>query len=423
VAQGPRGSAGAEARTAAAADGRAKKPRPGLSARAGFWTVAAGFALLMALGTAPTPLWPRYAALDRFGASTITEVFAVLVGGAAFGLLALGHLSDRVGRRPVALCALAVAVAAALVLAFWNSVPGLVTGRLLNGLAIGLMAATATAYLTDLHRLWRPDRPRAALPAVVATAANLGGLALGPLAAGAIAQWVPRPLLVTQLAFAAALALCLPPTAAAPETVHRERADGRTARRRFAVRSGAGGRFAAASALGFLSFALFGVVTSLGAVVLRDDLAVSSPLVAGVAPFLMFAAAAAGQLALAEVGADRLLALGAWVLPAGLALVVVSLYEPRLWLYLPAVTVAGAGAGVLFKGGVAAAGAAAEPDARAGTLAVYFAASYLGLGLPSIAFGQAIKHADTAVVMLVFAVVLSAGVAAAVLALRRSPSG
>ncbi len=278
---------------------RSARP-PGVTPGAGFWLVAAAFAVLMAFGTAPTPLWPLYAARDGFGPTTVTEVFAVLVGGAAFGFLAFGHLSDRFGRRRVVVAALGVGAAAALLLALWTDLPGLVVGRLLNGLAIGLMASTATTYLHDLYAREHPDRPGSTVPGVVSTAANLGGLALGPLVAGAIAQWVPHPLTVTQLGFAVAMTIALLLTLITPETVDRLAA---AAARpgRFALRPGGRGVFASAAALGFFSFALFGLVSSLGAIMLHTRLGISSAFDAGLAPFLMFVAAAVGQLTLARL--------------------------------------------------------------------------------------------------------------------------
>lgn len=398
---------------------RSARP-PGVTAGAGFWLVAAAFAVLMAFGTAPTPLWPLYAARDGFGPTTVTEVFAVLVGGAAFGFLAFGHLSDRFGRRRVVVAALGVGAAAALLLALWTDLPGLVVGRLLNGLAIGLMASTATTYLHDLYAREHPDRPGSTLPGVVSTAANLGGLALGPLVAGAIAQWVPHPLTVTQLGFAVAMAIALLLTLLTPETVDRLAA---AAARpgRFALRPGGRGVFASAAALGFFSFALFGLVSSLGAIMLHTRLGISSAFDAGLAPFLMFVAAAVGQLTLARLSRVRLLAVGATVFPLGLALVAVSLYHPALWLFLVAVALAGAGAGVLFKAGVVEAAAAARPASRAGVLAVYFVAGYVGMGVPSILFSIVIRHLSIEVSMIGFAAVLSAGaVVSTVAAARRS---
>jgi predicted MFS family arabinose efflux permease len=100
---------------------------------------------------------------------------------------------------------------------------------------------------------------------------------------------------------------------------------------------------------------------------------------------------------------------GAVLFPVGLALVAVSLYEPTLWLFLVAVAVAGAGAGVLFKSGVTGAAASAQSRSRAGVLAMYFVAGYLGMGLPAILFSIVIKHVGIGPTMTGFAAVLSVG--------------
>lgn len=396
--------------------------RPQVSHGTGFWFAAAAFGVLMAFGTAPTPLWPLYEARDGFGSTTITLAFGVLVLGAATGFVGLGHLSDRFGRRRVVVPALAVAVVAALLLALWSDLTGLLAGRVLNGLAIGLMASTATTYLHDLYHREHPDRPASAVPGTVATVANLGGLALGPLTAGVTAQWLPHPLETTQIGFAAALTVCLVLALVTPETVTRQADIGKRPPR-FALQPRAAGAFAAACLLGFSSFALLGLVSSLGAVILHTELGITSPAVAGLAPFLMFAASAVAQMLLSRMRTIPTVATGAAVFVAGLALVTASLYQPVLWLFLAAVTVAGAGAGVLFKGGVLQVATTTRPDSRAGVLALYFAASYLGLGGPAILFSVVIHHADLPTTMAGFATVLSAGVIAALLAVARPALG
>ncbi|MWK40016.1 MFS transporter [Actinomadura sp. J1-007] len=393
---------------------------PQVSHGVGFWFAAISFAVLMAFGTAPVPLWPLYEQRDGFGATTVTVAFAILVVGASAGFVVLGHLSDHLGRRRVVVPALGVALVAALVLAFWTDLAGLLAGRLLNGVAIGLMASTATAYLHDLYRQEHPDRARSRLPGLVATTANLGGLALGPLIAGMIARWAPHPLTVTQVGFAAAMALCLVMAVSTPETVDRRAGAARP--RRFALRPGAGALFGSASALGFFSFALFGLVSSLGAIILRSSLGISSPLVAGVAPFAMFIASAVAQLVLGRFGAAATAAVGTIAFPLGLGLAALSLYEPALWLFLLAVSVAGAGAGALFKTGITRAGESAVDSSRAGVLAVYFVAGYVGMGLPSILFSLVVKHVAVGPAMIGFSAVLSAGAVIAVTLAQRTGS-
>ncbi|MEU8588499.1 MFS transporter [Streptomyces sp. NPDC048664] len=373
--------------------------------------MALAYTVLMAFGTAPAPLWPLYAERDGFGPTAITVVFAMLAVGAAVGFLGLGHLSDRLGRRRVVVAALAVAVGAALLLTWWEGLAGLVVGRLLNGVGIGLMASTATAYLHDLYARAHPRTARSGLPEAVATASGLGGLALGPLVAGAVAVGVPHPLTATQSGFAAALAVCLLLALLTPETVEVGRAT-RFRPARFALRPGARRLYISAVGFGFCSFALFGLVTALGAVLLHTEFHVSSAFVAGLAPFLMFSAAALAELALAPLPPRRLLAAGIAAFSLGLALVALSVHETGLWLFLTATAVAGAGGGVLFTVCVARSVAAAAPASRAGVLAVSFVAAYAGLGLPVVLFSVLVHHWGTPVTMVCFAAALVAGVAA-----------
>ncbi|MER7246753.1 MFS transporter [Kribbella sp. NPDC000426] len=378
----------------------------------GFWFVAAAFLTLMAFGTVPTPLWPIYQVRDHFGAITVTVAFAVMVIGAAGSLGFLGHLSDRFGRRRIILPALLTGIASAVVLAAWPQLPGLLIGRVLTGLAVGLMASTATAYLTDLYRVARPG---AALgfPALVATVSNLGGLALGPLVAGVLAQWAPAPVHTGYIVFGALMVVLLVLVLSSPETVDTASA-GRERPVRFAVRADQRGTFAVASALGFFAFAVMGLFSSLGAIIVRGELHITSYFVSGLAPFVTFAASAVAQLAVGRTAYRRVLVLGSVLFPAGLALTAVSLYRPALWLFLVAAALAGAGAGLLFKSAVAETLVTAEPASRAGVLAMFFVISYVGMGLPSIAFSLVIRHLALQPTMIAFAAVLSVGTLAAV---------
>ncbi len=75
----------------------------------------------------------------------------------------------------------------------------LFVGRVLSGLAAGLVTGTATAALAETVGNSSPRRATR-----VATAANMGGLGLGPLVAGLFAQFGPNP---TVLVFEVYLAL------------------------------------------------------------------------------------------------------------------------------------------------------------------------------------------------------------------------
>ncbi|MFB6723508.1 MFS transporter [Kribbella sp. NPDC056345] len=380
----------------------------------GFWFVAAAFVTLMAFGTVPTPLWPLYQARDHFGATTVTVAFAAMVVGAAGALLALGHLSDRLGRRRIILPALLTGIAADMILAIWPQLPALLIGRVLTGVAIGLMATTATTYLTDLYREARPDRAGSSFPALVATASNLGGLAIGPLVAGVLGQWGPAPLRTSYVVFGVLMSLLLLLVLTSPETVDTELAD-QDRPVRFALRDGQRRTFVAAAALGALAFAVMGLFSSLGAIIVRGELGITSYFLAALAPFVTFAASAVAQLAVGRLARTRVLLIGSVLYPAGLVVTVVALHRPALWVLLAGAALSGAGAGLLFKGAVAETVIAAQPASRAGVLAVFFVVAYLGMGLPSIGFSVLIRYAALLPSMIGLAIVLSVGVVAAAL--------
>ncbi|MFJ8510505.1 hypothetical protein [Streptomyces avermitilis] len=142
---------------------------------------------------------------------------------------------------------------------------------------------------------------------------------------------------------------------------------------------------------------------------LHGTLHTDSHLVVGLAAFLTFGSAAAAQLMLGRLPLPRVLTVGAVVFPAGLVLGAVARYHPALWLCLVAVSLSGAGSGLLFKGGVERAVSVAEPASRAGGLAVFFVVAYLGTGLPSVLFSIALRHFAVQTAMIGFAAALSCG--------------
>src|SRR3954471_14813042 len=166
-----------------------------LPAAVSFWVLAVVFAAAMAFSTIPTPLYAFYRQRDGFSTFMITVIFAAYAVGVIGSLFLAGHISDWFGRRRLVLAALAAELVAAVLFLAWSAVPGLILARVVTGIGVGLITATATAQLGELDSRARPDAVgvRAERAAV---AANMGGLALGPLIAGLLAQFVVHPLVV-----------------------------------------------------------------------------------------------------------------------------------------------------------------------------------------------------------------------------------
>src|SRR4051812_42376293 len=222
-----------------------------MSRRQGFWAVAFAFVAVMAYSAVPAPLYVIYG----FSSVTTTIVFAAYAMGAVAGLFLAGHISDWYGGRRVLVPALALGLLGGICFLAFRDAAWLPGGRVLNGLSVGTVTATATAWLQELN----PGAGRRT--EVVATAATLGGLGLGPLLAGVLAQWVGAPLVVPYAVGLAAVALGTVLAAVTPEprppSPHRYRPQRVTVPR--ADRS----RFFAACTGAATSFAGFGLFTSL----------------------------------------------------------------------------------------------------------------------------------------------------------------
>ncbi|HLU55516.1 MAG TPA: MFS transporter [Pseudonocardia sp.] len=371
----------------------------------GFWIVAFTFAVTMAFSAAPAPLYVLYQAEQGFGPFTVTVVFATYAVGVLASLFLAGHVSDWVGRRRMLVPAVLVNVLAATIFLEWTSLPALLVARFVSGISIGMLTATATAHLAELHMAARPGAARTRAD-VVATAANLGGIGLGPLVAGLLAQYAGAPLHLPYLVFevlmlVAALALTL-----VPETVEPWRVAYRP--QRVSVPHADRARYFAAAAAALVQFAVFGLFTSLAPAFLAGVLHQDSHALAGVASFAVFAAAAIAQIVVSRAPLRHQLRFGLGALVAGIVLVAVAVQLPSLALFLVGGVVAGAGAGAGFKTAMGIVLSVCTPEARSEALAGLFLAGYVGLTVPVLGLGLAVQLVSVQTALIGFAVALLA---------------
>ncbi len=374
----------------------------------GFWTVAVAFATVMAFTTVPTPLWSLYAQRDRFSSLTVALAFAVYALAVALSLFLIGHLSDSYGRRRVMMPALALEILAGLVFVVWSTLPALLVARVLSGLGIGAVTATAMAWISELGA----GRRRAQ---IVATAANLGGLGLGGLISGALAQWAHPALVVPFAVFTAAMVLAWAALLLAPETRDRPSPRPQYRPQRVSVPARSRGRFFAAALGAAIAFAVFGLLTSLAPSFVAGTLHQPSHLLAGAVPFAAFATAALAQTLTGSLTIHSVLAAAIAALLAGLGLLTIAVWlpSPSFGVFVAGDVIVGIGCGLMFKGAIATVAEISAPEHRAEALAGVYLASYLGLAVPVIGLGALTQTASTRVSLLVFAGLLASGMVAA----------
>jgi MFS family permease len=367
-----------------------------------FWLVALVWSATMLGTTLPTPLYDIYQARWHFSAAVVTATFAVYAASVLVTLLLAGHSSDQAGRKPVLAAALGAGALSTVVFILAPDVGALIAARIVSGVSAGLMTGTATATLTEL--LPASDSRRASL---VATAANMGGLGLGPLIAGLFAQYAPHPTVLVfevYLGVLVAAGLCL---LLVPETV--------TVRRRPTLRfAGLGvperGRdeFIAASVAAFAAFALLGLFSSLVPGFIGGVLHQTSHAVQGGVVFLLMAVGTVTQILLSRFNGRRVVLSGLGLFLAALALILAALAQAEMVLFLAGTVVGGVAVGAIFLGGLATANRLAPPGRRGHVISAFFVACYAGLIIPVVGVGVLTEFTSVFTAVLAISILLAA---------------
>jgi Sugar (and other) transporter len=375
------------------------------SHRSGFWLVALAFLIVMAFATLPSPLYGLYRVRDHLSAFTITVVYAIWAAGTIAALIAVPFIAARIGRRGVMLAAVATMMAAAGELAAWKTLPGLLLGRLLSGLSVGMAAGTAITYLIEL-RLRADPGASPVVARTIGTSVNVGALGIGPLVAGCLATWASRPLTLSYLVWIALGAFASAGLAAAPETGAQA-----TARAPFSARLPV-----PAGAAALAAFAANGLFAGLSGLFLATTLHHPSHALAGATLFIVFTSGVLSQLATAKLRASRVFLLGTISMLVGLVLLAtaVRLSTPSLALFLVSGGLIGAGAGAVFKGTTGLVLDGTAPDDRVAMTSELLIALFVGLSVPVIGAGIALDLGASAPnTVLGFAILVGLGVAGA----------
>jgi hypothetical protein len=390
----------------------------------GFWAVAFAFLIVMAFATSPSPLYGLYRARDHLSAFEITVVYAIFAGGTIITLLRERLIAARIGRRGAMLGGVATMMVAAGLLAAWKDLPGLLIGRLLTGVAIGLAAGVAIPYLIELDLRADPNASTVRAQ-IIGTSVNVGALGIGPFLAGILARWTTQPLTLPYLPFVALGAVALIGVAAAPETgalTPRATTESQPAGSRRKVRLPV-----PAAAATIAAFSATGLFAGLSGLFLATTLRHPSYVLSGATLLLVFSAGVASQLATTRLRASRVLTLGTSSMLGGLVLLVlaVRLSTPSLVMFLIGGALIGAGAGAVYKGTTGLVLGAAEPETRVAMTSALVIAAFVGLSVPVIGAGVALSQGASAPdTVLVFAILVALGVSISGWALlgRRSTS-
>jgi hypothetical protein len=391
-----------------------------LTQRRAFAGAATALAVLFMGNNLPSALYGLLRGVFGYSPLTQTLLYAVPVVLIVLpGLLVFGALSDVAGRRALVLAGLAVFAAGDVAFMLASSTALLFAGRLAQGLGIALGTAAATATLGDSAAGLRED-PAAAqrLAALAGTISITGGLAVGPLAGGLLAQYAPAPR-ITPLAVhlglvAVALVLALPIPG---------RAAGAAGRWRLAVPripDQVRPRFTLIAVSEVLCWAVLGVFSAVIASLLGSILRTGNLALTAGGLFIMIGASAVAQLAAPRLTPLAAQATGLSVLAGGLVLLLAAEGTHSAALAVLAMVGSGIGHGLVFAGNLAEIAVATPAAERGGVLGAVYFVNYAGLGVPVIGVGLLSLWTGLEAAAAVMAAVIAAGCALLVpLVIRR----
>jgi MFS family permease len=326
-----------------------------------------------------TPLYGMYRQKFDFSALTLTLIFAAYIVTLVPAMLIFGPLADAFGRRRILLISLLAAAVAAVLLLAASGTPWLFAARIVQGIAQGAISGAASAALIELGS----DIKKTAL--VIGTTVT-GGIALGPILSGVLAQYAPAPLTLCFLIYLVLLVPALlgtlfmtePLLPADRRAFHPHRPSLPTnGKQAFLIST-------AIAAFGFAASALFlSVIPSfLSGLLHTRNIAL---LIAPVGLFL--GATPLVQLLLHNLSARRAAVIGLVLEMIGLLGTLYAASIGSLPLLLVTAVVGGGGGGLAYLGSLSLINQLIPKEQRGDVFGTYYALNYLSLGVTSIAVG------------------------------------
>jgi predicted MFS family arabinose efflux permease len=400
---------------AAAATSPVLSPTGHLSPTVSFYLLASMTVSFLAGSSAPTPLYPLYQTMWGFSPVMLTIIFGIYALAVLAALLVAGRLSDHLGRRPVLIVAAIAQALVMLLFATAESVTGLLVARIVQGLTTGAAIGAVGAAMIDL------DKGRGAVANAVAPAF---GTALGALTGGIFLQYLPAP---THFVYAVLAAIFIAQAAAltfVKESISAQPGVLGSLRPRLDLPRATREPLLLAVPILLSVWALAGFYGSLGPTLIRGMLNSRSPVLGGLALFVLAASAGISVLLLQKRTPRQMMVVGAASLFAGVALTVFALSRSAVVPFFLGTAVAGIGFGAGFQGAVRTVIPFAAPHERAGTLSIIFIICYLAMGVPAVAAGSLLaRHVTIIAVAQYFCAVIMALAAAVLLGATRRTNG
>lgn len=348
-----------------------------------FWVAAAVVVHTLWTSAAPAMMYPLYAHQWQLTPTVTTLIFAVFPVFVVATLIALGDLSDYIGRRAAMLWGLSASLIGVLLFAVAPDVTWLLVGRAFMGIGVGLSAGPSAAAVVEFSA---PGKAK--LAGAITTAAQAFGLAAALIMGGGLIQYAPFP---TRLSFWVLVVVLVATLAGVWHLPRHTKAESskrwslklpqihKPLRRVFLV---------SVSAV-LSAYSVGATMLSLGSQIAHDLIGSSNALVNGGAISLFAILVGFTGIVAKRFSSKLSIIAGASFSIASLLLLMLATATHALPVFLLSSATSGAGYSLLFMGGLNLINAHAPMHHRAGTLSALFLVAYLMQGVVAMLLGRA----------------------------------
>jgi predicted MFS family arabinose efflux permease len=371
-----------------------------LSPANAFLLLASVTVSFLAGSSAPTPLYPVYMADWGLTPLMVTVIFGIYALAVLVALLVAGRLSDHLGRKPVLLVATVAQAAAMVLFGTATGLTGLLVARVVQGLTTGAAIGAVGAAMIDL------DKARGTAANAVAPPF---GTATGAIVAAVLVQYLPFPTHLVYVVFGVIFTLQAIGLAFMTDSIAPRGSVVASLKPQLGLPRATREPLLLALPVLVAVWCLAGFYGALGPMLVRSMLASNTPLLGGLALFVLAACGGISVLVFQHREPREMMMLGAASLFAGVAIAVVSLPYSAIAFFFLGTAIAGVGFGAGFQGAIRTVVPFAAPHERAGVLSIVFIISYIAMGVPAVVAGSMIaRHGNVLATAQMFGAVIMA---------------
>jgi MFS family permease len=351
--------------------------------KSSFWVAAAVVVHTLWTSAAPAMMYPLYAHQWQLTPTVTTLIFAVFPVFVVATLIALGDLSDYIGRRAAMLWGLTASLIGVLLFAIAPDVTWLLVGRAFMGIGVGLSAGPSAAAVVEFSA---PGKAR--LAGAITTAAQAFGLAAALIMGGGLIQYAPFPTRFSFWVLVVVLVATLVGVWHLPRHTKAESSK-RWSLKLPQIHKPLRRVFLVSVSAVLSAYSVGATMLSLGSQIAHDLIGSSNALVNGGAISLFAILVGFTGIVAKRFSSKLSIIAGASFSIASLLLLMLATATHALPVFLLSSAASGIGYSLLFMGGLNLINAHAPMHHRAGTLSALFLVAYLMQGVVAMLLGRA----------------------------------